>query len=265
MTETEAEKIKIVRLLNMQNVRLFERSDSGDESRASGPCCSMKRFTGNGKIGWLWVIIQGFLYLMVLFAICIPLTQTCECDTAWFLLIPLPLFAVFDAWFVLSPYSIRTKDECLDDIRSMCNYVSYYIPVSAVILAFSNGNMLREVYDKDSTAILLSAMGVVASAVTMAWVPIPRYTKTKQITINVEIQGQDREEKELVLETDKPTKELKMCYLIVCFMEKFAIIFVLAGLFRFGLVILDKDDTSMTLKCTMEEDMSLNCTRLDID
>ena len=50
-------------------------------------------------------------------------------------------------------------------------------------------------------------MGVGASAIAMMWVPIPRYFD----------------------ENREPTKELKMCYLVVCFMEKVAIIFVLAA------------------------------------
>ena len=37
-------------------------------------------------------------------------------------------------WFVWSKHSKRTVQECLADIRSMCTYVSYYIPAAAVIL-----------------------------------------------------------------------------------------------------------------------------------
>jgi hypothetical protein len=70
------------------------------------------------------------------------------------------------------------------------------------------------------------AVGLGASAVTMVWVPIPVYSEIKD--------GRE-----------VATKELKTCYLIVCFMEKVAIIFVLAALFRFGQAILEMGEEDM--------------------
>ncbi|KAL7425496.1 hypothetical protein ACHAXM_000043 [Skeletonema potamos] len=107
----------------------------------------------------------------------------------------------------------------------MCNYVSYYIPAAAVISAFSPG-VLKKVYDEDSVAVDFLAVGLGASAVTMVWVPIPVYSEIKD--------GRE-----------VATKELKTCYLIVCFMEKVAIIFVLAALFRFGQAILEMGEEDM--------------------
>ena len=151
-----------------------------------------------------WLVIQLILYFVTApIALYCPLKQKFE----WYLLIPMAFFLAFDVWFVWSKHSKRTVQECLADIRSMCTYVSYYIPAAAVILSFSNGCVLRAVHKEDCFALVLIAMGVGASAIAMMWVPIPRYFD----------------------ENREPTKELKMCYLVVCFMEKVAIIFVLAA------------------------------------
>lgn len=166
---------------------------------------------------YIWLVIQLILYFVTApIALYCPLKQKFE----WYLLIPMAFFLIFDGWFVKSDYSKRSVEECLADIRSMCTYVSYYIPAAAVILSFSNGCVLRAVHKEDCFALVLIAMGVGASAIAMMWVPIPRYFD----------------------ENREPTKELKMCYLVVCFMEKVAIIFVLAGLFRLGRAILEMEE-----------------------
>lgn len=188
---------------------------------------------------WLWL----FMYLLVPVAICIPLVEPPDFDSTWLLFIFFPIFFGADLWFVCSDKSTRTKQECLDNIKSMQCLVSYYIPAAAVILAFPEGSaLLRKVWDEDEPAIICLAIGVVASAISMVWIPIPKYETT----------------------TTPPglSNELKITYFIVCFMEKVAIIFVLAGLFRIAqtMIIQDEDDDVMTLKCTMEEDLSLKCT-----
>ncbi len=198
----------------------------------------------------------------------------------------------------------------------MCNLVSFYIPAAAVILAFSDGNVLKEVCDEDPLAICFLAVGAGASAISMLWIPIPRYKEmtererdhskaakaaaeaateaaakaATEAAAAAKEEGKEEEEEEKEKEeikallrntmttvnsvinkeeesnNAKPTKELKTAYLIVCFMGKVAIIFVLAGLLRFGRTIIEKEDDSydiMSLNCKEEdrfECMSLKCT-----
>ncbi len=182
--------------------------------------CSMENATENS---YAWVCIEFIMYMIVApFAIYFPLAKTYE----WLLVIPWALFLWCDVWFVLSPYTERSADECLENINSMLCLISYYIPAVAVILAFSDGSVLKEVYKEDPLAIYFLAVGAGASAIAMMWIPHPRY-RTTEITRDGGL---------------KPTKELKMEYLIVCFMEKVAIIFVLAGLLRFGQAILEMEE-----------------------
>lgn len=184
---------------------------------------------------------------MVPLAICIPmlLVQTPGIIKE-ILLVPFAIFFCCDFLFVVSDKTKRTAKECLENIQGMQSLMSYYIPTAAVILTFSDGSVLREINREDPTAIVLMAIGVVASAVAMVWIPIPRYNK------DLNLKG-------------GPTNELKTIYLIVCFMEKVAIIFVLAGLFLFCRAILDMEDDNILihLKCTDSscyiKSTSLNC------
>lgn len=125
-----------------------------------------------------WVCIQISLYLIVTpIAIYLPLVLKRDL-LLWVLVIPWVIFFCCDVWFVFCSTSKRTVNECLGNIRSMCNYVSYYIPAAAVISAFSPG-VLKKVDDEDSVAVDFLAVGLGASAVTMVWVPIPVYSEIK--------------------------------------------------------------------------------------